>query len=63
MTIIGLGCGPYVVGMISDATGDLRIAILSVNAAAVPIVVLMLIIARRAQKDEAGLLARAGEAS
>jgi MFS transporter, Spinster family, sphingosine-1-phosphate transporter len=61
MTIIGLGCGPYVVGMISDATGDLRIAILSVNAAAVPIVVLMLIIARRAQKDEAGLLARAGE--
>jgi MFS transporter, Spinster family, sphingosine-1-phosphate transporter len=59
MTIIGLGCGPYLVGMISDATGDLRTAILSVNAAAVPIVLLMLLVARRAQRDEAGLLARA----
>jgi MFS family permease len=59
MTIVGLGCGPYLVGMISDATGDLRIAMLSVNSAAVPIVVLMLLIARRAERDEAGLLARA----
>ncbi len=60
MTIIGLGCGPYLVGMISDATGDLRTAMLCVNAAAVPIVVLMLLIAKRAERDEAGLLARAG---
>jgi MFS transporter, Spinster family, sphingosine-1-phosphate transporter len=60
-TIIGLGCGPYLVGMISDATGDLRFAMLCVNAAAVPIVVLMLVVARRAQRDEAGLLARAGD--
>jgi MFS transporter, Spinster family, sphingosine-1-phosphate transporter len=60
MTIIGLGCGPYLVGMISDATGDLRTAMLCVNAAAVPIVVLMLLIAKRADRDEAGLLARAG---
>jgi MFS transporter, Spinster family, sphingosine-1-phosphate transporter len=60
-TIIGLGCGPYIVGMISDATGDLRFAMLCVNAAAVPIVVLMLIVARRAQRDEAGLLVRAGD--
>jgi MFS transporter, Spinster family, sphingosine-1-phosphate transporter len=59
MTIIGLGCGPYLVGMISDATGDLRIAMLSANAAAIPIVVLMLIIAKRADRDEAGLLAQA----
>jgi MFS transporter, Spinster family, sphingosine-1-phosphate transporter len=58
-TIIGLGCGPYLVGMISDATGDLRTAMLCVNAAAVPIVVLMLLIARRAERDEAGLLDRA----
>jgi MFS transporter, Spinster family, sphingosine-1-phosphate transporter len=61
MTIIGLGIGPYLVGMISDATGDLRTAMLCVNAAAVPIVVLMLLIAKRAQKDEAGLLVRADE--
>jgi MFS transporter, Spinster family, sphingosine-1-phosphate transporter len=58
-TIIGLGCGPYLVGMISDATGDLRTAMLCVNAAAIPIVALMLLIARRAQRDEASLLQRA----
>lgn len=60
MTILGMGVGPYVVGLLSDATGNLRVAMLSINAAAVPIVVLMLVIARRAQRDEAGLLARAG---
>jgi MFS transporter, Spinster family, sphingosine-1-phosphate transporter len=59
MTIIGLGIGPYLVGMISDATGDLRTAMLCVNAAAIPIVVLMLIVAKRAQGDEAALLVRA----
>jgi MFS transporter, Spinster family, sphingosine-1-phosphate transporter len=59
MTIIGLGCGPYLVGMLSDATGDLRTAILCVNAAAVPIVVLMLLIAKRAERDENALLERA----
>jgi MFS transporter, Spinster family, sphingosine-1-phosphate transporter len=59
MTIIGLGIGPYLVGMISDATGDLRTAMLSVNAAALPIAGLMLMIASRAECDEAGLLARA----
>jgi MFS transporter, Spinster family, sphingosine-1-phosphate transporter len=61
MTIIGLGIGPYMVGMISDATGDLRMAMLCVNGAAIPIVALMLLIARRARRDEAGLLARAGD--
>jgi MFS transporter, Spinster family, sphingosine-1-phosphate transporter len=60
MTIIGLGCGPYLVGMLSDSLGDLRTAMLCVNAASVPIVVLMLLIARRAKHDEAGLLERAG---
>ena len=61
-TIIGLGIGPYLVGMISDATGDLRIAMLSVNAAAIPIAVLMLLIAKRAQRDETALLDRSGAA-
>jgi MFS family permease len=58
-TIIGLGLGPYVVGMLSDATGDLRTAMLSINVVAIPIVFLMLLIARRAERDEASLLERA----
>lgn len=58
-TIIGLGMGPYLVGLISDASGDLRTAMLSINAAALPIVVLMMFIAKRAQRDEAALLSRA----
>ena len=62
MTIIGLGCGPYLVGMLSDATGDLRTAMLCVNAAAVPIVLLMLLIAKRAKRDEGRLVAHAAEA-
>ncbi|MFN3458594.1 MAG: MFS transporter [Novosphingobium sp.] len=60
MTILGMGIGPYVVGLLSDATGSLRTAMLSINAVAIPIAVLMLLIARRAQRDEAGLLERAG---
>jgi MFS transporter, Spinster family, sphingosine-1-phosphate transporter len=59
MTIIGLGCGPYLVGLISDATGNLRTAMLSVNAASIPIVLLLLYVSRRAQRDEAALLTRA----
>lgn len=62
-TIIGLGCGPYIVGMLSDATGNLRTAMLCVNAAAIPIVILMLLVARRAERDEKALLARAGDAA
>lgn len=59
MTILGLGIGPYVVGLLSDATGDLRFAMLSIQWVAVPIAVLMLVIALRAERDEQGLLARA----
>ena len=59
MTILGLGIGPYVVGLLSDATGDLRFAMLCINAAAIPIVVLMVLIGRRAVRDEAALLANA----
>jgi MFS family permease len=59
MTILGLGIGPYVVGLLSDATGDLRWSMLGINAVGVPIVVLMLLIARRAQRDEDALIERA----
>jgi hypothetical protein len=49
------------VGMLSDATGDLRTAMLSINAVAIPIVLLMVLIARRADRDEAALLERAAD--
>jgi len=59
MTILGLGIGPYVVGLLSDATGDLRWSMLGINAVGVPIVILMLLIAGRAQRDEDALIQRA----
>lgn len=58
-TIGGLGTGPYVVGLLSDATGDLRTAMLSINAVAIPITLLMFLVARRAGRDEAALMDRA----
>jgi MFS family permease len=58
-TILGLGIGPYVVGVLSDATGNLRVSMLTINVVAIPIVVLMLIVSRRAQRDEAALMERA----
>lgn len=62
MTILGLGIGPYLVGLISDATGDLGTAILSINLVSPVIIVLLLVIATRAQRDEDGLLVRARDA-
>jgi len=60
MTILGLGTGPYVVGLISDANhGDLAKAILSINWVAPVIVGLLLLIALRVQRDEALVLERA----
>jgi MFS family permease len=59
MTIIGLGIGPYAVGLVSDAThGDLATAILSVNWVAPPIVVMLVILALRVNRDQASLLDR-----
>jgi MFS transporter, Spinster family, sphingosine-1-phosphate transporter len=52
MTILGLGIGPYTVGLLSDATGNLHWSMLGINVVAIPIVVLMLIVAGRAQRDE-----------
>ncbi|MEO7246882.1 MAG: MFS transporter [Novosphingobium sp.] len=57
-TIVGLGIGPYAVGVLSDASGNLRASMLSINVVAVPIVVLMLLVARRAQRDETALIMR-----
>ncbi|MBB5985251.1 MFS transporter [Sphingobium lignivorans] len=59
-TIFGLGMGPYLVGMVSDATGgNLRTAILSVNWVAIPIVILLLVLVFRIRKDEGLKLERA----
>ena len=59
MTIIGLGIGPYAVGMISDATGNLGGAILSINWVAPVIVAMLLVLAFRVERDQANLLDRA----
>jgi MFS transporter, Spinster family, sphingosine-1-phosphate transporter len=61
MTILGLGIGPYLVGLLSDASGDLKTSMLTINAVAIPIAVLMVLVARRAQRDEAAMRANAAE--
>lgn len=61
-TITGLGMGPYIVGMVSDATGNLGHAILTVNWVAIPIVVMLVILALRVRRDHAGLTDRARSA-
>jgi MFS family permease len=62
-TIFGLGMGPYLVGMMSDANGgDLGAAILGINWVAPAIVLMLLVLARRAQRDEESILRRAGSA-
>ena len=59
-TIIGLGLGPYFVGIISDRNGgDLGQAIISINVVAPFILVLLLFVLTRYRKDEASLLDRA----
>ena len=59
-TIFGLGIGPFVVGMISDATGgNLAVGILSINWVAPVIIVMLIALARRAARDEACLVPRA----
>ena len=60
MTICGLGIGPYMVGMISDAThGDLAFAIKSINWVAPVIVLLLAALFFRADKDQRLVLPRA----
>jgi MFS family permease len=62
VTIIGLGTGPYVAGLVSDITGDLRTGILSLYFAA-PVVWLCLGVAiYRLQKDIDSRFARARDA-
>ena len=63
MTILGLGIGPSWVGMVADRThGDLGTAILSVNGLAPVIVLLLVLLWHRADRDAAGAVARASAA-
>jgi len=62
-TLFGIGIGPFVVGMIADANGgNLAAAILSINWVAPAIVVMLIALALRVQRDEAGLIERARRA-
>lgn len=57
--LIGLGLGPYLVGLLSDITGDLRIAMLSVLLLVPVVLALFWFAARRLPATEASLIARA----
>lgn len=60
MTIIGLGLGPYAVGLVSDVNGhDLGAAIMSVNWLGPVLVVLALAVIRQLPKDEGRVIERA----
>ncbi|HTU10748.1 MAG TPA: MFS transporter [Allosphingosinicella sp.] len=62
-TIVGLGVGPYMVGLISDLNGgDLGSAILSVYWFGPPIVIFLIILIRQLPRDEARLIQRARDA-
>ena len=59
-TLFGIGVGPFVVGMISDANGgDLAAAILDINWVAPAIVVMLVALVLRVRGDEEQLIARA----
>jgi MFS family permease len=59
-TLFGIGIGPFLVGMIADANGgNLAAAILAINWVAPAIVVMLIALAGRVNRDEAGLIERA----
>lgn len=57
--LVGLGVGPYMVGLISDATGNLRLAILSLLALMPLLLILLLWCARVLPAGEASVIDRA----
>ena len=59
-TLLGLGMGPYFVGIVSDKLhGDLAHAIMSINVAAPCAVICLLIVLTRINRDEATVIERA----
>ena len=62
-TLLGLGMGPYFVGIVSDRNGgDLGAAIISINWNAPVIAVLLLVVLWRINRDEGSMLTRARNA-
>lgn len=61
-SLIGLGLGPYMVGLISDITGNLRLAILSLLVLLVPLFILLRRCAQLLPGDEVSVTRRAAEA-
>jgi len=60
MTLLGLGMGPYFVGIVSDRNGgDLGQAIMSINIVAPAIVLILLFVLLRVNRDEASVIDRA----
>jgi MFS family permease len=57
--LVGLGLGPYLVGLISDVTGDLRTAMLGILSLTPIVLALLQFAARRLPAAEASLLDRA----
>jgi len=57
--IIGLGMGPYCVGLVADVTGDLRFAMLSVLFVAPVTIGLLIYSARKLPAVEASIIDRA----
>lgn len=61
-SLIGLGLGPYMVGVISDITGDLQLAMLSLFAVMPPLVLLLWRLAIILPEGEATVVERAAAA-
>lgn len=61
-SLVGLGLGPYMVGVISDITGDLRIAILSLFVAMPPLLLLLWRLIHVLPEGEATVESRAAAA-
>lgn len=57
--LVGLGLGPYVIGAISDITGNLQMAILSQLVVMPPLLILLVRLARILPEGEATVLYRA----
>ena len=51
--VLGLGLGPYFVGLVSDATGDLRLGLLLALGSLIPALAAMFYAARTLGPDEA----------
>ena len=58
-SLIGLGMGPYMVGLVSDITGSLRVAILGLMILLFPLLVLLARCARLLPGDERSVVDRA----